>query len=326
MNAALTIAVVVIGRNEGARLAACLRSVLAQVDRVVYVDSGSTDGSLTRARDLGVEVISLDARTPFTAARGRNAGFFHWRNQPDPPDLVQFLDGDCLLIDGWLTAGVNALQADAGLGLVTGWRAEIDKGNSIYNALCDFEWRRPAGLIKACGGDMLVRSTAFAKTGGFNPDIIAAEDDEFCVRLRKSGWQLRRVPVEMSRHDAAMTRFSSWWQRAVRSGHGFAQVGHLHPDYFLAERRRVLLFGLILPLLFVLGLLLSCLLSALVLGLYGLSFLRTVQGLKAAGLPLPKALHHSVFLSLSKLPNMIGIITYWWRRLRRQNMNIIEYK
>jgi GT2 family glycosyltransferase len=326
MKAALTIAAVVIGRNEGARLAACLRSGLAQVDRVIYVDSGSTDGSLALASDLGVEVISLDSSTPFTAARGRNAGFFHWHNQPDPPDLVQFLDGDCLLVDGWLTAGAAALQADAGLGLVTGWRAEIDPSRSIYNALCDFEWHRPAGLIEACGGDMLVRSTAFAKTGGFNPDVIAAEDDEFCVRLRKSGWQLRRIPVEMSHHDAAMTRFSAWWQRAVRSGHGFAQVGHLHPEYFRAERRRVLLFGLILPMLFVLGILLSCLLSALILGLYGLSYLRTVLGLKTAGLPLPKALHHSFFLSLSKFPNMIGMITYWWRRLSRQNMNIIEYK
>ena len=37
---------VVIGRNEGARLIACLDSLQGQVRRVVYVDSGSTDGRI----------------------------------------------------------------------------------------------------------------------------------------------------------------------------------------------------------------------------------------------------------------------------------------
>ena len=36
-------AVVVIGRNEAARLGRCLESVLRQSDQVVYVDSGSSD-------------------------------------------------------------------------------------------------------------------------------------------------------------------------------------------------------------------------------------------------------------------------------------------
>ena len=67
--------VVVIGRNEGQRLARCLQSQAERTDSVVYVDSGSTDGSVALAQSLGVQVLALDPRTPFTAARARNEGF-----------------------------------------------------------------------------------------------------------------------------------------------------------------------------------------------------------------------------------------------------------
>jgi glycosyltransferase involved in cell wall biosynthesis len=45
--------IVIIGRNEGERLIGCLTSVKSYTDRIVYVDSGSTDGSATAAERLG---------------------------------------------------------------------------------------------------------------------------------------------------------------------------------------------------------------------------------------------------------------------------------
>lgn len=44
---------IVIGRNEGQRLIDCLGSLLGQVRRVIYVDSGSSDGSVEAARARG---------------------------------------------------------------------------------------------------------------------------------------------------------------------------------------------------------------------------------------------------------------------------------
>src|SRR6187549_4009902 len=66
--------VVAIGRNEGERLKQCLISAQG-ADAIVYVDSGSTDGSVAWAKGRGVEVVELDMKTGFTAARARNAGF-----------------------------------------------------------------------------------------------------------------------------------------------------------------------------------------------------------------------------------------------------------
>ncbi|MBN9886029.1 glycosyltransferase [Salipiger abyssi] len=314
--------VVLIGRNEGARLVAALASVAGVARQVVYVDSGSTDDSIAEAQRAGATVVELDLSVPFTAARARNAGF----EALEAPELVQFIDGDCALVPGFLDAARAHLEAHPKLGMVTGWRSEIHRDASLYNQLADFEWRRPAGEILACGGDMMVRAEAFQGVGGFDPTVIAAEDDEFCTRLRKAGWVLERIPQEMTRHDADTHRFGQWWTRAVRTGHGFAQVGHLHPEYFVRERRRVLVYGLALPLVILIGAFLWWGLPLLGLAAYALNYLRTAQGLMREGLPRAEALRHAILLTLSKFPNLIGMATFHWRRLRNAQMRIIEYK
>ena len=70
------IGVVIIGRNEGERLSNCIDAVKKMLNEIiVYVDSGSTDGSLEFARRSGITVVSLDPSRIFTAARARNEGF-----------------------------------------------------------------------------------------------------------------------------------------------------------------------------------------------------------------------------------------------------------
>ena len=317
---------ILIGRNEGARLERCLASA-SDARRVVYVDSGSSDGSVAAAEAAGAEVVHLDPSRPFTAARARHEGFLHLEATGGAAEIVQFIDGDCGIVPSWVEAGAAALTEDETLGMVTGWRAEIAPEASVYNALAHVEWRRPEGEIMACGGDMMVRKSAYLAAGGFDATVIAAEDDELCCRLRKSGWRLRRLPVEMTRHDAAMTRFGQWWRRAERSGHGFAQVGWLHSDYFTRERKRVWVWGVVMPLIALTGLFTTLWLTALVLLAYLASWLRSAQGLvRNDGLPWRQALHHGVFLTVSKFPNLIGMLRFHLRRLRGRDMRIIEYK
>lgn len=316
-----TLGAVVIGRNEGDRLKACLNSLVPVCARVVYVDSGSQDDSVAFARGLGVIVVELDTSVPFTAARARNAGFQALLEAGDL-ELVQFVDGDCRVQADWLDAGVQALANDPGLGLVTGWRSEIHPMATLYNQMCQVEWRRPAGPITACGGDMMVRGQAFRDAGGFNASVIAAEDDEFCLRLAKAGWKLVRLPVEMTLHDANMTRFGQWWQRAKRAGHGFAQLNRMHPPHFQREKLRVWVYALALPLLFLLGLFASGWISVAVLGVYALSYWKTWRGLRGQ----PMALRQAALLVLAKIPNLLGMLTYYRRARKGEDMHIIEYK
>jgi GT2 family glycosyltransferase len=322
------IGAVAIGRNEGERLKRCLTSILSQNVPVVYVDSGSSDDSVAFAEANGVSVTRLDMSVPFTAARARNAGYADLiRAYPDL-QFVQFVDGDCSLAPDWIEAARQALQTDEGLGIVTGWRSEIFPEASVYNAICDLEWHAPAGPIVACGGDMVVRRTAFEAAGGFNPQVIAAEDDEFSIRVGAAGFTLQRLPLEMTYHDADMHSFGQWWQRAVRAGHGYAQVGDMHPGYFAAPRKRVLLFGALLPLAALLFIVLLPLALWIVVFLYGVSYVKTAIGLRRShpSLSLAQACHHAIFMLLSKFPNTVGFVRYYLRKLRKSDMEIIEYK
>ena len=216
------VAAVVIGRNEGERLKRCLAS-LQGLAQLVYVDSGSTDGSLQAARDAGAEVVELDMTAPFTAARARNAG----AALIDAP-FIQFVDGDCEVQPGWINAALTWLADRPEAAVACGRRRERAPEASVYNALADDEWNTPIGEATACGGDALIRTEAFLAAGGYRDDLIAGEEPELCLRLRRLGWSVWRLDEEMTLHDAAMTRFSQWWIRTRRAGHAFAEGAWLH--------------------------------------------------------------------------------------------------
>ncbi|MFN3643032.1 MAG: glycosyltransferase family 2 protein [Gemmobacter sp.] len=242
---------VVIGRNEGARLVACLASLAPQVRRIVYVDSGSTDGSLAAAQAAGAEVAILDPGQPFTAARARNAGLASIMADTDPPAFVQFVDGDCIVEPGWVATARAFLAARPDAAVACGRRRERFPEASVYNRVIDREWDTPVGEARACGGDALMRVAALGGTGGFRADLIAGEEPELCLRLRRAGWTVWRIDAPMTRHDAAILRFGQWWRRTRRAGHAFAQGAALHgsgPErHWVAETRRALVWGAALP-------------------------------------------------------------------------------
>ena len=152
--------VVVIGRNEGERLRQCLLSVQGRVAKIVYVDSGSTDGSMSIAQSLSVEVLSLDLSTSFTAARARNEGFARLLELNPEIEGIQFVDGDCQVVEGWLEQGFAKRTAEPNIEVVGGRRRERFPQQSTYNRLCDMEWNTPVGEAKACGGDSMMRVKA----------------------------------------------------------------------------------------------------------------------------------------------------------------------
>lgn len=214
---------VVIGRNEGQRLVRCLDSI-RHAHCAVYVDSGSTDASVAEAQARGVHVVALDLSVPFTAARARNAGFSELIAKAPATTLVQFVDGDCEVVDGWIEDAVAFMRDNDGVAVVCGRRREISPETSFYNRLCDLEWNTPIGEASACGGDALIRVDAFKGVDGYDARLIAGEEPEMCARLRAQGWKIWRLDADMTLHDAAMHDVRQWWLRGVRTGLGYLQV------------------------------------------------------------------------------------------------------
>lgn len=320
---------VVIGRNEGQRLLRCLDSLRGQVSLLVYVDSGSTDGSVEQARARGAEVVALDMRQPFTAARARNAGLARLRELAPRLALVQFVDGDCEIDPGWLAAGTALLAARPEAVAVFGRLHERHPEASIYNQLCDLEWNVPPGQVRSCGGNALMRVAALAAVNGFRDSLVAGEEPELCVRLRGAGGQIWCVAASMGKHDAAMTRFTQWWQRTRRSGFAFAQGAHLHgapPErHFVAETRRAVAWGALLPLALA-GLSALHPLAGLLWAVYPVQVARVARHLRQSRPAHPMPVRHAAFLILGRLPEALGVLTFVWRQLRRGPVRLIEYK
>lgn len=325
------IGVVAIGRNEGERLRRCLESLKGQDVTTVYVDSGSADESVERARAMGVHVVELDLTTSFTAARARNEGFQQLLQADPHVRFVQFVDGDCEIFQGWLETAQRVLQNDPEAGVVCGRRRERFPQNTIYNHLADLEWNSPIGEAKACGGDAMMRVEAVLKVGGYNPTIIAAEDDELCLRIRREGWKVFRIDADMTLHDMAMTRFSQWWRRSTRTGHAYAEgtamYGRTPERHFVRQTRSTIFWGILLPIA-ILGLAWPTRgLSLALLGGYLLLFRRTCRHYAVQrAWPLADARLYAASIALAKFPQALGLLRYWYRRLLRRGSAIIEYR
>lgn len=319
---------VVIGRNEGVRFQRCLESLIERVTPIVYVDSGSTDGSIEFARERSVEVVELDSSIPFTAARARNAGFERMMELAPNAELVMFVDGDCQVDPKWLPVAERFLDEQADYAVACGRRRERYPDASVYNYLCDVEWNTPVGDAKACGGDAVMRTEAFAAVSGFNPGLIAGEEPELCVRLRAAGWKIRRVDQEMTLHDADLTRFSQWWTRAVRAGHAYAEVAAMHSGpserHWTRKPLKTLVWALLLPALSLGFAPVSNGFSLLIFLLYPINIARIAAGLRRSGEPRPWTL--ASFLMLSKFPEALGWLRYHAGRVTGKRSKLIEYK
>ncbi|WP_315727668.1 MULTISPECIES: glycosyltransferase family 2 protein [unclassified Bradyrhizobium] len=318
--------VVAIGRNEGERLKRCLSSV-SDAALTVYVDSGSSDGSMEWATSRGIEVVELDTAASFTAARARNAGFA--RLMELAPDLlyVQFVDGDCEMISDWPAQAIEFLACHARAAVVFGRRRERHPERSPYNWLCDQEWSGQPGEVRYCGGDIMARTEALRALGGYRDTMIAGEEPELCVRLRAAGWSIWRIEQEMTRHDANLLRFGQWWRRTLRSGYAFAEGSHLHgapPERFWVwESRRALIWGLGLPL--------AVLATLAAIGPIGLALLLLLplqvlrQTLRGSG-PWQERFKLALFQLMARFPEAIGQMKFRVNRLNCSSQEIIEYK
>jgi GT2 family glycosyltransferase len=328
--------VVVIGRDEGERLVRCLASTRSIRNRV-YVDSGSTDGSVEHAAREGVAVIELEVPPKFTAARARNTGVASLLSQWPDLSYVQFVDGDCEIHPAWIPAALAALHANPNLAAVFGRLRERFPQRSIYNALCDEDWNVPVGEAAIVGGIALFRVAALSQVGFFDPTMIAGEEPDLSMRMRKNGWRLSRIDAEMALHDANITRFTQWWQRTRRTGHAFAELAYRHPDARDPNWRHItssnVFWGGVMPLVLLGAVILALLfgrlwwlVGGLVLLIWAMRVLQMTWRDMRAGLSLRLACASGVLLMVGKIPQLLGVAEYHWHRLTGRASRLIEYK
>ena len=330
------IGVVVIGRNEGERLRACLDSVLAmnypgdQLD-VLYVDSSSTDGSVALAESMGVRTIVLEG--PTTAARGRNAG---WTATEAP--FILFLDGDTLLHAEFVATALPRL-ADQSIAGVYGDRREMRTSDSIYNAIFDMDWNAASSAGSSWsiffGGDALVRRTALESVGGYNESLIAGEEPDLCRRMRGLGNRILHIDAPMTLHDLAMYTIKQYWRRSVRTGYAYAEISSMYANtndpLWSAESRSNWTRGIFWTcgpaFVLLLSILMGSSLPVFLFLLLALAlFARTAMKVRSRTASTKLLAAYSVHSHLQQIPIFFGQLRYRRQRQRGGNAAIIEYK
>ena len=322
--------------SAATRASACWRassSVRSLGCPVVYVDSGSTDGSLERgARRCATSRSALDPARPFSAARARNEGLRALVAARPELRLVQFLDGDCTLLPGWLEAAEPAMAADPRVPSSSARCASGTPKRRIYNRLCALEWRSPPGDLTnfgALGGIMLVRADVFMRVGGFNEQVIAGEDSEFGVRVAVAGFKVTKIARRMATHDADIQRFAQWWRRAVRGGHAIGQRFSLHGRGAMRdcarERRSVLVWGLALPATILALAPATHGLSLLLAGGYAVLGQRIARYRRGQGDSGADARLYARFVVIGKFAEAWGLLKFYVNNMAGR-FRIIEYK
>jgi glycosyltransferase involved in cell wall biosynthesis len=327
------VGVVVIGRNEGLRLQKCLQS-LRGCGQIIYVDSGSTDGSVAYAQSVGAQVEQLDISQPFTAARARNMGFSALLARYPDLAVVMFVDGDCEVRDTWFSTALPKFSMDETLAVVCGRRRERFPERTLYNFLCDVEWNTPVGEAAACGGDAIYRVKVFQEVGGFNSAFIAGEEPELCFRIRQKGYRIQRIDAEMTLHDADMSRFSQWWKRTKRSGYAFFLNAYTHGNE-TAERMNVrevksilvwagvFYFSLLLSLIFFSPIPILAYGALMVLQVVRMTgSLKNIEPQHGSGAKLK----YAFMVMFGKIPQLHGISSAAIKILLKRQHTLVEYK
>jgi cellulose synthase/poly-beta-1,6-N-acetylglucosamine synthase-like glycosyltransferase len=327
------LSIVVIGRNEGLRLARCLQSVAAMrgisgEKQVIYVDSASTDESPAMARAFGAEVIVLNAENS-TAARGRNAG---WRRASAPH--VLFLDGDTVLHPDFPRLALEALAQNGAVAAVWGHRRELHPEHSLYNRVLDLDWIYAPGETDYCGGDALMRKSALEQVDGFDPSLIAGEEPELCRRLRHCTYRILHIDSPMTGHDLNITRFSQYWRRALRAGHAYAEIANrfraTSDPMWLRESKENLVRGG-----FWIASLIGCMASLIFTpvpfviwcGLFlGLSCRSAWKARWKAPLQPALLFLFGIHSQFQQIPIFIGQLEFAWNRRAGRQRTLIEYK
>jgi glycosyltransferase involved in cell wall biosynthesis len=326
-----TLSVVVIGRNEGGRLAKCLDSVgqvrNVVVKEIVYVDSASSDDSPHLAAQHGATVIVVNPERP-TAAIGRNAG---WRHADS--DLVLFLDGDTVLHEDFPREACDALLHDPAVAAVWGHRREIHPEASIFNRILDLDWVYRPGLTEFCGGDVLMRRKALLETGGFDEGLIAGEEPELCRRMRARGYMILHIDAPMTGHDLQIVRWSQYWKRATRAGHAYAEVSDRYrasaDPAWTFERNGNWIRGTFWPFTLIVAILAGVRFGFLPFALWGALLL--ALSLRSAWKARWKKSHPSILLvygihsHLQHIPILIGQLQYELNKRRGKTQKLIEY-
>ena len=178
------LSVVIIGLNEAGRIGRCIDSIKTAVldipdTEIVYVDSGSSDETVSIALSRGVRVFQLGRTQPPSPAAGRYVGSLVTHGR-----FIMFVDGDTQIAPGWVELVIELMIRDTLIVMFSG-ELRTDQVDAVV-PLAKVE---DLGVIKPVyrtngGNAPIVSRAALEAAGNWNPFVRCKEEEDLAIRLR----------------------------------------------------------------------------------------------------------------------------------------------
>jgi len=182
---------VIIGRNESQHLPRTFESVKKITDKIIYVDSNSSDNSILIAKNFGIKKILKVISNYGTAALSRSKGAAEVKTK-----YIQFLDGDETIDLMWVEKAVKKLEENKVIAGVHGFKKVFKKNEQDYFILSDNKDWQPDYLQ----GAFLIRRDIYEKCGGMETRIFGEEERDLYVRVKALGFQFWYIHELMASH------------------------------------------------------------------------------------------------------------------------------
>jgi glycosyltransferase involved in cell wall biosynthesis len=191
------LSVVIKSFNEEAHIEECLRSIFAGCAElsfeIILADARSTDRTVEIAKRFPITIVQLAHDRNRSCGAGGQLGY-----QFACGGFILLMDGDMVLNEGFVSAGVAVLDREQDLAAVAGTSEEQSNG-------LEYRLRRARpdaiGYQECLNGSALYRASAIRSIGYFtNRNLHCREEWELGKRLSARGWRLRRIPVPAYTH------------------------------------------------------------------------------------------------------------------------------
>ncbi len=178
------LSVVIIGLNEAERIGQCIDSVRTAVSDIpdtviVYVDSGSSDETVSIALSKDVRVFRLGKAQALSPAAGRYVGSLVTSGQ-----FIMFVDGDTIVAPGWIEPAIELMMRDTSIVMFAGSLCNGQQNAKVAPAKVEH-----LGVIRSVyqigGGQApIVSRQALDSAGNWNPFLRCKEEADLAIRFR----------------------------------------------------------------------------------------------------------------------------------------------
>ncbi|MFH1037681.1 MAG: glycosyltransferase [PVC group bacterium] len=249
----MQVTVIITVLNEAGTVADLLEGLRAQTrppDEIVFVDGGSTDGTVAALEATG-------AGLPLRVVVDPGAGISRGRNRSvreSAHDLLAVTDAGCRPFSGWLERLLAPLEDRSGTDLVCGSYRLIprtDFEDCVGRCSGSARLRLQGQYVRPTARSLAFTRAAWEKAGGFPEETHVLDDLGFVLSLVDCGGKLKTASAAIvgwrprSSYRAVLRQFHLYARDTTRGGRTSRMyLWTLFQDVLLAG---LLLWGLVMP-------------------------------------------------------------------------------